>query len=354
MTRKVTSQRGVVALATTIIVGILLIVITLSTIALMIGEQRQSTDADQSIRAYYAAEGAVEDQLLAIKTALNSGLPLPTTEACNQSDAQKLLQGILNLCNSLNLQQNCIAPGPPAVNGVAVTCVTVKREQTQLIGILAKEKSYQVDGTGKTFNKLRVSWNLAGDSPHPVPNITGFPRGSDWVYPAVIDLTIIYYPTTPTFLASDSNFGHRTLILKPRSTSEPAEATINFTNHPNNSPVYADCQVSGTAYFCDVEITGFDTTVRNFMVRMRPRYGGTSYKLEFLNGNTPVAMPDQVVTIDATARAGDVYRRVISKLQVQRGLLSGLDYVLFSDKGICKDFEVNNSTDVIEQKVCPF
>lgn len=337
------NQNGIVALATTIIVGLLLVIIALSTILLMVGEQRQATDADQSVRAYYAAEGAIEDRLLLIKRALDNGIALPTNTVCSP------------------------ATGP---YNTAVTCVTVKRDQTQLIGRLAREKAYQVDATGRTFNSMKISWNLASDSINPRPAQSGFPRGADWTYPAVMDMNIIYYPVTnpliPDFSANSTDFNFKNLVLKPAAPTESAFSSIDFTTVANGGPVPVLCQASAVGYYCTLEITGFNTGSRNFIVRFRPRYNGTSYKMEFfanpqnLNCTDPVgsnfrcSMPDQMVTIDATAKAGDVYRRVVSKLEVSAGLLTGLDYVLFSDTDICKDFVINRSDGIVSLGVCPY
>ena len=65
--------------------------------------------------------------------------------------------------------------------------------------------------------------------------------------------------------------------------------------------------------------------------------------MTFLNGGTIVKVPDGTATIDVTARAGQTYRRVISKLPINGGASNGLNYVMYSDTNICKGFNVMNN-----------
>jgi hypothetical protein len=53
-----------------------------------------------------------------------------------------------------------------------------------------------------------------------------------------------------------------------------------------------------------------------------------------------VPVPDGTATIDVTAKAGQTYRRVISKLPLSRGAEAGLNYVIYSDTNVCKNFTV--------------
>jgi Tfp pilus assembly protein PilX len=54
-------DRGAVALMTSIIISILLTIITTGLVSVMASELRQSSDAEQSTLAFYAAQSGVED-----------------------------------------------------------------------------------------------------------------------------------------------------------------------------------------------------------------------------------------------------------------------------------------------------
>jgi hypothetical protein len=101
-----------------------------------------------------------------------------------------------------------------------------------------------------------------------------------------------------------------------------------------------------------------DANTRNFILRLRSRYAGTDYRLTFmsgLNGNgTVVNVPDGTATIDITAKAGDVFRRVVYKVPYKNGAASGLDYVIFSDQDVCKNFGVINGLIDSTSTGCPY
>jgi len=65
--------------------------------------------------------------------------------------------------------------------------------------------------------------------------------------------------------------------------------------------------------------------------------------MTFLNGASVVTVPDGTATIDVTAKAGQTFRRVISKLPINGGAAGGLNYVMYSDTNICKAFDVMNN-----------
>jgi hypothetical protein len=71
----------------------------------------------------------------------------------------------------------------------------------------------------------------------------------------------------------------------------------------------------------------------------------TFYTGNNANGST-VAVNDGTATIDVTAYAGATYRRVIAKLPSLKGAAGGLNYVMYSDTNICKDFNVINNVPV--------
>ncbi|MBW3538220.1 hypothetical protein KY386_01870 [Candidatus Parcubacteria bacterium] len=310
-------QKGVVALATTIIVSLLLLIITTAMVSLMMGELRQAEDADQSIRAYYAAEAGAEEALLELKRAINSG-------------------------GALSFSGNCVAS---SVADIAYTCKRITATSNTLENKSARDRSQQFEIPASAgFNRIDLSWNISGFeqdplAPNPFPFISNFPPGASWNFPAVMELSDVTYPSG-TFTAGNINL--QTLVLRPNRTGGAATGigavgpvSVRCTaNVPQNDP-----------YNCRISITGFNAG-QNHILRLRPRYAGAHYKLEFYNNGTRVSVPDQNAAVDVTARAGDVFRRIRINVPIRSGAASGLDHVLFSDTDICKNFEVrdgNNS-----------
>jgi Tfp pilus assembly protein PilX len=155
-------QRGVVALLASIIIGILLVLITVSGIVLMSTEVRQATDFDQSVKAYYAAETGVEDALAEIKRRIDGGETLADilsggTEACS------------NFLGS-GPNPNNISGDPNAT--VSYTCQVVELAGNEINGVLDVEEAVQIDLSGANFNKLEIHWNQQGLD---APNLFGVP-----------------------------------------------------------------------------------------------------------------------------------------------------------------------------------
>ncbi len=321
------NQKGVVALITTIIIGILLVIIATSMTTLMIFEQRQATDADQSNRAFYAAQAGVEDGVLKIRDALTTGNPTlgslqrascPASGDDNQKD----------LLASDDKNTN-----PPSVLGY--TCQLITFNKNQLSGTAQLDESIQVDLSGLNFSRLQLNWGHDTSSNLNSPD-DSFTAASAWTYPAVVEINVIAYPTAAQF--SYTNVTTTTFLLKPQLGGGSG---FDITTQATSSPVKILCQSFSAAnpYNCRASITGFNTGANNYIVRMRPRYKTTLYQAQFLDsvGNV-VNIPDQYATIDVTARAGSTFRRIQAKMPIRSGVPSGLDYVLYSDTNICKDF----------------
>jgi Tfp pilus assembly protein PilX len=316
------TERGMVSLMITIIISLLLVIITTSMAILMVGELRQSTDSDQSTKAFYAAEAGIEEAVWRIRDALENGTPIP----------------VRNDCSSL----------PPAANidpNIAFTCQIIKSENTVLTDTVAKDEPRQYDVGSINFNNLELSWHSGGGN---LQAPASFPPGSAWSYPAAMELTIISYPQTISDIFSDIEV--KTFTLVPGGSLGSASANYNAAV---TNPIYAQCTAGGT-YNCRFTISGGIDSSRSHIVRFRPRYTGTSYQLRFMVGGTAVEMPDQFATIDVTARSGDVFRRVRSKVRIVNGVARGLDYVLFAETDICKNLTVRPSVDQIyEGNLCP-
>lgn len=318
-------EGGMVSMITTIIVGILLVIIVTSMTSLMIGELRQSADADQSIRAYYAAEAGVEDAILKIKKAL-PGRVAGHGPACQPA---------------------------VSIGQVTYTCQRIMYDTNILTGTLAKEQPLQIDlstASPPNVRRIEVSWNTDNDAPVPFPAIGAgeFPPGGSWgARPAVMELSLASYPDNPSFSLSQINF--QTTILKPQNSAGGA----SVSNIADAGPIDVDCAAS-RPYRCMAIIQGLDPT-RNYVMRLKPRYAATHYQVQAFNCSLPAScpasdVPDQFATIDVTARAGDVYRRVVVKMPVVAGV-HNVDYVLWSDTDICKNFKVRESLNQAQAEI---
>lgn len=87
-------------------------------------------------------------------------------------------------------------------------------------------------------------------------------------------------------------------------------------------------------------LTGYGGPVQAHVLRLKSRYAGMHYSLQFYNGAALKSVPDQFATIDVTARSGDVFRRIIYKVRLASGA-ANVDYAIYSDTNICKNMSVS-------------
>jgi hypothetical protein len=327
------NERGVVSLLAVVMVSFLLLVITIGLITLMNGELRQASDASQSILGYIAAESGIEQAIPQLH--VNPNL-------------------ISTNCSFPGLQNDLTVNGGGSTvttgQKLNVTCVNVgsKTEGTLKGGQVITLDTDTTGGGGGPFpDSIKVEWDSAGQgnlSSGLLPGAGFSQNAANWDAPAVLEMTDIGYKSgriNPSDNGSNplgdtvlSNF-----VLRP---------TTNPTN-PASTPILAHC-TAAAVYHCQVQFSlAGSGSNHNHLLRLRIRYPNTlaattNYRLTFYHGGVVVPVADQYATIDATARAGDTYRRVVAKVPIQPGLPANIDYVLFGDTGVCKDSSVGGNS----------
>ncbi len=332
------SDAGVVALITSIIVGLLLVVITTSAIALMSNELRQATDYDQSIKAYYAAEAGAEDAMAHIRRAVANN---QTIDSVLSDDCATYTSSKSDLSGD---------------NTVSYTCQIVSMASNNLTGQLDPEESAQIDLTSITdFSKLVISWNKpsAGDPSGFNPNVPlGFPRITPinkWEnpagkpLPAVIEATFIAYPRDVDFGADDIKT--KTVVIKPGNTG----STVDLSTATELESAHC-IPGGGVLYSCSLDFSNVDLWAETeppsgyyYVVRLHARYASTNYQFQVRNAaGVLVKIPKTHLVIDVTGKAGDVFRRV--RLQAPLTDQPFVNFVILSDEDICKVLTVTDPT----------
>jgi Tfp pilus assembly protein PilX len=294
------NQRGFVSILSSIALSILIIIITTGMVALQIKEQRQANNVDLSVRAYFAAQAGVEEAVLDVKNAPISAIP------------------VQNDCSHVS----------PELNLLGITCQLIFNSTNTLEGVLNREEAAQVDLATLAIRQVDLSWNISGLDT------------SDLAKAATMELTAVSYPTSGAF--SPDQVDLKTVVLRPVTSGvSPASVSISSPGPNDVTCVAAD---PGNRYNCRASITGLDPLGKFHVVRFHPRFNGTHYRVQFVGPScSPCSVPDQFVTIDVTARANNVFRRIVTKIPVKAGVSGGLDYVLFSDTDICKDVGIDSS-----------
>lgn len=360
------NQGGFVSLVTCILISLLLIIITVGLLSVEALQLRKAEDAEQSLNAYYTAESGIEDGVAKVL----SGLVVPSAGT-----------GCLN--------------GSVGSNGATWTCQQIS-ESGQPTGSLTADQAVTIDPgpSSPAYGSVVLEWQTSNDLTAADYNVdlsqnNGLPTASEYqsdnYAAAPLELQIVEYPTHgftendvcakpsggPCTLGNPSRAFIQNLLMTPEGgvhlapnnicyagcANIIANSNMRFTGNcgplPHPNP-YESGNIS-TKYNCYALLSNLPAG-KAYLFRVRARYISSDYKFTFYTGShgdgLPVSVDDGTATIDVTAQAGQVYRRVISKLPINPAAAGGLNYVMFSDNNVCKDFVVTNNA--IPGSGCPY
>jgi Tfp pilus assembly protein PilX len=336
---RIMKQNGFVSLFTCIMVSLLLVIITVGMMSLETLQLRKAEDAEQSLRAYYTAEGGVEDAVAQIAAG---------TIALGVND---------NKCNATTTYD-------PAGDS-EWTCQEVTFSGSPSGELATPDSAVTVDpgATATPYNSIVIEWDQSSNAnaaKYNVPIGAGLPTEAAYeanFLAAPIELSIVQYPKV-AFTAGDPGLKLENALVVP-STSGGGTLDYSSAGFTTNGPFQGNCAprvftgapgINGlTGYNCYAVLSNLNPAF-DYLFRIRSRYLPSSYSMTFYTGNnangSTVAVNDGTATIDVTAYAGATYRRVIAKLPSLKGAAGGLNYVMYSDTNICKDFNVINNVPV--------
>lgn len=348
-------QRGVVSLITAIMVSILLISVSLGLLLLANGGTQQASDDELSLRAYATANGGIEWAYAQILNDINQNLALPNYSNCGQANGTDAT--ISQLFNAAN--QN------------AITCMTVTSQANALSGTLGKDEAAQVTVDPQNVppvSNIVVSWLDQSKTP-----TEAFPSGLYNKYGLInqnlpagntaglipgVELTIVNYYTSAAGdqVVPSQGYSIRNVVLLPQSGGETSSGPT--PQNPNKILVQCAPNPSGFACTNSTKIpadpahpAGLAPKGNPFpegmIVYIRPLFPtfGFHYNVCIeLTNNTCLTLSLQEMTLDVTARSGPVYRRIVAKASTGQGKVpAGLNYVLYGDRNVCKDFEIHQA-----------
>lgn len=339
------NQAGGISLIAVTFSSLLMLIITLAMVGMMIGELRQSIDAENGVKAYYAAESGAEEALFGLKTALSSGVALSDL---NQECDNIIAAGALN-----QYFHSDLGSVNDSAAGTQITCRSIRTNGAP-IGVVGQDKIATFDLSGHNVDSIQVNWDHENDASGPnIPDlgvtITTYPQGS----------TIANVGQVPT----DS------VLLQPCQPASPTAACPDRNAAPNkinlqNSfstgtyPFQTFCSSeapTANSYRCHATLTNVAPAGTFAVLRLRPLSYGASYSLKIIDSSgASVNVRLQDATVDVTARVGDSFRRIRQQIEVRSGAFEGLD-VISSQQDICKDFDYNISPGYtsITPKICP-
>lgn len=333
------SQGGIVSLAVTVIIVLILSLIIVTFSTLVRREQRQTIDRQLATQAFYAAESGVNDAVKALR-----------------SDASLRDFTDTGECGSFITEANLGASRElDAGSGTAYTCLLVdsKGQTIEFTNVSTGDSKIfpvKVDPSGPTISTIRFQWSDT-DATEPMDYGSCGSLGelpSSWPSSGC-DAGILRVDIVPYDALQDRDSlinNSFTAFFQPVPPGETGSVSFSEASGSGKQGkvVGGDCSSAG----CQVDVNTGSLGVRNFWVRVKTIYTSGS-KLTVTGADSsgnPLELIGAQYTIDATGKANDVLRRIQVRIPASEisgdgpGGLSFPEYVLQTSGSLCKRIEI--------------
>lgn len=323
-------QNGLVSMIAVIFISILLTIIVLSMVRLTNSENRLATDFLLSTKASYAAEAGIEDAIKKLKADPSFS------------------------------QTSCVDDIDVEAGVAAYTCQLVETQSSEFLGKIRPSQVLQIDLSEPSvnFSQLKLYWyqktlddGLPSFSPYPSDN-----RNPSNPLPTLLPLLraeLVEYPRGGPF--NRTQIRQSVFFIRPKIGTGGSDGVRwgNYSNGQTAIPTDGRCRlvtdVVDGDYACEFTMRNgspghvIDTANNNYVLRVSTYYerAAISFKLETLDsGGNPVLQNNLMASLDVTARANDVFRRLRYRMPL-RPSASLPPYALGASEDICKDMEVS-------------
>ncbi len=375
---KHTYSSGAVALFVVLFASLLLTVLTVGFMRVMIQEQQQATNQDLSQSAHDSAVSGVEDAKRVIRSC-----QLGVSRACDAIAAKN--------CNTVqdagvvptqSDQETVIKSGTTGDGSLnqAYTCVTIELKTDDFIGNLVEGQSVMVPLLSTSdFDAVQIEWmhkdngssgtNYAGGRVDVLQapttgTITSLPRKTDWNQsaPSLLRVQSIM-PTTPSVNVDQlDGTDVNTLFFRPSTISNNAsDLTMPVPSFQAGQPrasegtaVSVDTKAvacsrylfDNGAYACRASLKLASGVVpagsQVAYLRLTSLYRDTSYRISLTKSGAGTQFDGVQPMVDSTGRAGNLYRRVSSRLSTVPNVALP-EYVFDAAGSLCKNFYVTDT-----------
>jgi Tfp pilus assembly protein PilX len=392
-------QSGAVSLFVVVFFMLLVTVVTISFLRLMLSDQQQASNNDLSQSAYDSAQAGVEDAkraLLKYKQDCNAnpascnGLATALgTDECNAA-----LNGISGTgargpngkTDEIMVQQS--VSGGDTTLDQAYTCVTIKLETEDYVGNLAANQSQLVPLiSASAFDRVRVEWfsleDLTSTGSSAALSLAGIGSNGQPLYnqgnwplnrPALMRAQLMQFANNYTLAGFDSVSGSQsngaTMFLYPTSQPNIGERSFAaFDQRKNNpaddpdpkdrlttpTPISCSTSLNAGGYACSAvmvlpqPIGAANPADRTAFLRLAPFYNASHFRVTLWNGPVsaaavPVMFKGVQPAIDSTGRANDLFRRVMSRVDLYDTTFPYPEATIEVTGDFCKDFAVTDTT----------
>ena len=371
MIKNYQKQNGSVSLFVVIFSALLITVVTVGFVSIMVKDQQQATATDLSQSAYDSAQAGVEDAKRAIanidiasitgaeltKWSTDCNASVRTlTDVAPQLDPNgkgevKIQNG--NITNDLNQ---------------AYTCVKVNLDTPDYLGKLSNNeyKLILLKGTSN-FDTIQIQWftqNDANNNSVSLDSAINLPLQDNWPAnkPPIIMAQLIQANGSFTLndfdKSTDGVKGSNTLFLYPSTVGITTEKkfTDDLRLFSKNTPTSLVCQDNfvNSNYSCSVKLKL--TSSNNSYLRLGSFYNKTSYRITLINSAASNQLVDFNAVqpeIDSTGRASDLFRRVVSRVELTDINFPYPNAAVEVTGSFCKDFVITDNPDDYDNSCTP-
>ncbi len=334
------NETGMVAIVVTVVLMMVISLIVIGYSQSIRTEQRQALDNQLSTQAFYAAESGVNLAVNKINASLSTNSPTTKNDCTDGLD--------------IDASEYIIDSGTDA----KITCLLVKDTVKSQVfsNVDSNAKSTMVYSAGAPIVTLTINWESTNAEDNGT-NLTAALCGNGTDLLAVRSckmpiLRVDLVPIKDTDQLSQLLLQSRqlTLFLKPNVAVQPGSGTIYSGGNASTvgSPTisYANCSASAKPRACGFKVTGLSEYNR-YALRFMSLYGTSNVTIGALDqSSTEVPVKGQY-TIDSTAKAVDVTRRVQVRVSGQGnatetwGLSGGASS---GGVGLCKQYAISGTS----------
>lgn len=368
-------ERGVVSLFIVIFSTLLLTVLTIGFVRIMIKEQQQAMNDDLSQSAYDSATAGVEDGKRVIRKCLDGD-----AHACDVMSAKRCTTvsdaGVVALVGGETTIKSNSATEADSLNQ-AYTCVKIDMNTDDYYTSLTKGQSRMIplNAVGP-FTRIQIQWmhkGLQGQAESgtlqsPTSAALGYdalPKEADWNTSAASLLraqTILPVAVAGASIAQ-TDFDTSTVstaFLKPANVVGGAAPNPHFvigtprastdagaSTSPNLVGCSKDEYAAGgltSGYACIATLQWSNAVPAGSTLaylRLTSLYRDTSVRIQLFNdAGATVQLNGVQPQIDSTGRASNVFRRVMSRVDVSTNAPTYPEYAVDTTGSLCKDFYV--------------
>lgn len=390
-------QSGAVSIFIVIFAALLLTVITVGFVRLMLADQQRATNNDLSQSAYDSALTGVEDAkraLLRFQNICQTGGPV----ACATARTE-ITDPILKRCNvgiyagtiidstkdegesvggdktgEILIQQNV---GDDNLEQ-AYTCVKMSLDTPDYLGQIGEDGSKIVPLiSASPFNEVTIQWfsskDIGDGTAVDVPNAIGpagrtLPDPTMWpeTRPPLLRVGLMQIGRSFSLSDFDSvkaggQSNANTLFLYPTTASNPPGGIEFVGRDPreelenviptsdSNATTPTECEPTVTAdaatYSCSIKLKlpdPVDPGTRTAYLRLTSLYNPAHFRITLSDSSTPRMFSDVQAEVDSTGRANDLFRRVVSRVDMIDTNFAFPDAALDVSGSLCKDFAVTD------------